>query len=55
MEKDGILTLITYGTCAPGVSVHLYKADGVGHGWPPQEVAPISEIVWDFFAAHPKP
>lgn len=54
-EKDGILTHITYGTCAPGVSVQLYKVDGVGHGWPPQEVAPISEIVWDFFAAHPKP
>jgi polyhydroxybutyrate depolymerase len=54
-QKDGIMTHITYGGCVPGVSVDLYKVEGVGHGWPPPEVAPVSQIIWDFFAAHPKP
>lgn len=55
VEKNGILTHTTYGTCAPGVSVQLYTIDHIGHTWPSQYVAPISQIVWDFFAAHPKP
>jgi ABC-type glycerol-3-phosphate transport system substrate-binding protein len=31
-----------------------YTIDGVGHGWPPPEVAPASQTIWDFLAAHPK-
>lgn len=42
-------------SCAPGVAVELYTVDGVGHVWPPVEAAPMSQIIWDFLAAHPKP
>jgi len=55
VEKDGLLTHTTYGTCPFGVSVQLYTVDGVGHTWPSQYIAPVTPIVWDFFAAHPKP
>jgi polyhydroxybutyrate depolymerase len=55
VEKNGIVTHTTYGDCAPGVSVQLYAVDGIGHTWPSQYILPISQIVWDFFAAHPKP
>ena len=55
VEQDEVLTHTTYGTCAPGVSVELYVVAGTGHGWPSQYVAPISQTIWDFFAAHPKP
>ena len=53
-EHDGILAHTTYGTCLPGVSVELYVIDGYGHGWLNSPNVPISQIVWDFFAAHPK-
>lgn len=55
IEKNGLLTHTIYGTCMPGVSVELYTIDHSGHTWPSQYVAPVSQIVWDFFAAHPKP
>jgi len=55
VKQDGVLTHTTYGTCAPGVAVELYVVDGTGHGWPSQYVAPISQTIWEFFAAHPKP
>ena len=55
VEEDGVLTHTTYGVCKPGVSVELYAVTGIGHSWPSQYVAPISQIIWEFFAAHPKP
>ncbi len=55
VEKDGLLTHTTYGTCAPGISVQLYTVDRVGHTWPSQYIVPLTQLVWDFFAAHPKP
>jgi polyhydroxybutyrate depolymerase len=55
VAKNGVLTHTTYGTCAPGVAVEFYTVDGVGHVWPPVEAAPVSEIIWDFLASHPKP
>ncbi len=55
VEHNGILTHTTYGICAPGVSVELYMIDGYDHGWLNTPNAPISQIVWDFFATHPKP
>jgi polyhydroxybutyrate depolymerase len=54
-EQDGILTHTTYGVCEPGISVELYAIDGIGHSWPSQYVLPISQTIWEFFAAHPKP
>ena len=55
VEKDGVLAHTTYGSCKPGVSVELYVVDGTGHGWPSQYIAPISQMIWDFFSTHPKP
>lgn len=54
-RQEGVLTHTTYGSCEPGVSVELYAVDGIGHSWPSQYVVPISQMVWEFFAAHPKP
>ena len=55
VEKDGVLEHTTFGECKPGISVQLYVVDGTSHSWPSPYVAPISQIIWEFFAAHPKP
>jgi polyhydroxybutyrate depolymerase len=55
VEKNGIVTHTTYGTCTPGISVELYTLEGLSHVWPSQYITPITQIVWDFFSAHPKP
>jgi polyhydroxybutyrate depolymerase len=55
VKKKGILTHTIYGACYPDVAVELYVVDGVGHAWTRSNVAPISQIIWEFFAAHPKP
>jgi polyhydroxybutyrate depolymerase len=55
IEKDGVLEHTTFGECKPGISVELYVVDGTSHSWPSPYVAPISQIIWEFFAAHPKP
>jgi polyhydroxybutyrate depolymerase len=52
--------------CADSASVELYTIDGGGHAWPggpgglagldkPTETISASELIWEFFAAHPKP
>lgn len=43
-----------YGSCQSGTAVELYAIDKLGHDWPPKEILPVSQIVWDFFVAHPK-
>jgi polyhydroxybutyrate depolymerase len=52
--------------CLAGYGVELYTVDGGGHAWPggepawaggdvpPTEVV-ATDLIWDFFAAHPKP
>jgi polyhydroxybutyrate depolymerase len=55
VEHNGIVTRKAHEQCAPGVAVELYMVSGIGHTWPSQYVVPISQIIWDFFAAHPKP
>lgn len=42
-----------YTSCEAGTAVELYTVEGVG--WVPDSVYPISETIWEFFAAHPKP
>lgn len=54
VEQAEIITHTTYSGCAPGAAVELYALDGMGHSWPSRYVAPISETIWAFFAAHPK-
>jgi polyhydroxybutyrate depolymerase len=52
-EENGV-THITHAPCQAGTAVELYTFDPGGHDWPRTKV-PASEIIWDFFAAHPKP
>lgn len=55
VEQTEFLTHTSYGPCAPGIAVELYTLD-IGHAWPSSlTIAPLSQTVWDFFAAHPKP
>jgi polyhydroxybutyrate depolymerase len=54
VENSGPLTHTTYSACASGISVEFYTVEGTGHGWPSKYVAPISQLIWEFFAAHPK-
>ena len=57
----------TYAPCRGGSEVVLYLVEGMGHGWPPRSPqarrvsGPTSQnidatqVVWEFFKAHPKP
>ncbi len=54
VEHNGLVTRTAYELCAPGTAVELYTVSGIGHNWPSPYVVPISQIIWDFFAAHPK-
>ncbi len=56
-----------YSNCANGTAVELYTIVGGGHAWPggngpawpggdqPTQTISATKIMWDFFAAHPKP
>ncbi|MCC6299985.1 MAG: prolyl oligopeptidase family serine peptidase [Anaerolineales bacterium] len=56
-----------YDKCAQGSAVHLYTIIGGKHAWPgsdgpgwvggdePSQAISASDIIWEFFAAHPKP
>ena len=52
--------------CLAGYGVELYTVDGGGHAWPggepgwaggdvPTTEVVATDLIWDFFAAHPKP
>ncbi len=43
-----------YASCQSGTGVELYAIDGAGHEWPPETLLPAPQIIWDFFAAHPR-
>jgi polyhydroxybutyrate depolymerase len=56
-----------YSNCANGTAVELYTIVGGKHAWPgsngpawpggdePTQTISATKIIWDFFAAHPKP
>jgi len=44
-----------YAPCQAGTAVELYAIESGGHGWVAKSVWPASQVIWDFFAAHPKP
>ena len=48
------IQLDTWSGCAGGVSVQLYSIVGGKHAWPVSPLA-AAQVMWDFFAAHPKP
>ncbi len=57
----------TYSGCASGTTVELYTIVGGKHAWPgsegpawsggdkPTQSISATQLIWDFFAAHPKP
>ena len=57
----------TYSGCANGTSVELYKIIGGKHAWPgsngpawpggdqPTQTISATQLIWEFFVAHPKP
>jgi polyhydroxybutyrate depolymerase len=54
-EQTGIVAHTVYPPCRDGSAVELYVLRGWSHLWPTAYVLPASQIIWDFFAAHPKP
>ena len=55
-EQQGTIgTHSTYSSCKNSAAVELYTLDGLGNNWPSQYVLPMSQMIWDFFKAHPKP
>jgi polyhydroxybutyrate depolymerase len=56
-EQTAILTHVTYSSCKDGSAVELYALMNVGHWWPNlnNDGVPASQIIWNFFANHPKP
>jgi len=55
VEQTAIFTHTAYTSCKNGTAVELYAVKGIGHIWPSQYIVPDSQLIWDFFAAHPKP
>ena len=55
VDQTNIYTHTAYTSCDAGSAVELYAVKGIGHAWPSQYVVPASQIIWDFFKAHPMP
>jgi polyhydroxybutyrate depolymerase len=54
LEQNGLTTHAIYAPCKSGTAVELYTLQGIGHTWPPVAILPASQIIWNFFVAHPK-
>jgi polyhydroxybutyrate depolymerase len=49
------VTHTAYASCEAGTAVELYTIESGHHVWPQEDLFPATEILWEFFAAHPKP
>jgi polyhydroxybutyrate depolymerase len=60
------VTLRSYPLCTLGIAVDYYVIEGGGHAWPggkrlakfldePSNAIDATQLIWQFFAAHPKP
>ncbi|MGO9288574.1 MAG: alpha/beta hydrolase family esterase, partial [Polyangia bacterium] len=58
-EEANQLRIDTYTGCQGGAGVTLYTIVGGRHVWPGTRLSgndvPATDIMWSFFAAHPKP
>jgi polyhydroxybutyrate depolymerase len=66
-ETNDNFQLEKYGNCTDGSDIELYIIFGGGHAWPgssrpagpggdrPVQSIPATELIWQFFEAHPKP
>jgi polyhydroxybutyrate depolymerase len=63
--QRGQVTGETWGNCHEGADVVLYTVEGGGHSWPGSDMLPqlgittkdinATDVIWEFFAAHPRP
>jgi polyhydroxybutyrate depolymerase len=64
--QAGAVVHEVYPGCSAGLAVELIAVEGGGHAWPgaaefspqgdePSQAVNASEVIWAFFAAHPKP
>ena len=53
-EETNIYAHTAFTSCQKNTAVELYAVKGIGHSWPSQYVVPTSQIIWEFFKAHPK-
>jgi polyhydroxybutyrate depolymerase len=49
-----IITHTVYDTCKAATAIELYTLDSLTHDWVFSNVMPLTKIIWEFFAAHPK-
>lgn len=54
VTKEGKVTHTAYASCRAGTAVELFTIEGLGHTWPSLNGTPMTKIIWDFFAGHPK-
>ena len=54
-KPTDIIIHTDYASCQSGTAVELYTFVSGRHLWPSNYVPPFSEMIWDFFATHPKP
>jgi polyhydroxybutyrate depolymerase len=65
-ETHDVIRHDAYGGCANSTAVELYTILGGGHAWPggeagypdadqPTTAVSASQLIWEFFATHPKP
>src|SRR5215208_337203 len=63
MFQQGDVSGETWGHCCNSADVTLYTIAGKGHSWPgsamPAQIITrdidATDVIWEFFAAHPKP
>ncbi len=62
-EVEPSVWALSWRDCPHNAEVALYTLDGFGHGWPNFGTMPArasdpefqaTDVIWDFFAAHPK-
>ena len=58
-EETAETHIDTYSGCQDGAGVALYAIQGGHHMWPGHRLSgngvPATDLIWSFFAAHPKP
>jgi len=66
VTQNGNIRHAVYGGCRENAAVELYTVVGGGHAWPggrpgwqggdvPTSELNASQVIWEFFAAHPRP
>jgi polyhydroxybutyrate depolymerase len=55
LEQDETITRIAWERCPAGIDVQLIQLKNTGHAWPSPYAFPLAEMIWTFFAEHPKP